>query len=511
MGAACHRVRGTIGALTGNWQPPAGRSSRLPEHADFALHARRRRKVVSAPLSVYICSVPDVSEIDLGRRARRLRVDTIVRLRWLAIAGQSVAVLFTYFVLGFDLPFGLCFLAIALSAWLNVGLRLRFPVSHRLDDGPASILLAYDVVQLSALLYLTGGLQNPFAILFLAPVMISATSLSPRRTLGLGVLTAASATVLAFRHLPLPWFAGAVLTLPFLYSVGIWVAVVLGTVFIGVYASRVAEEARRLSDALAAAELVLAREQHLSQLDGYAAAAAHELGTPLATITLVVKELASLMPKTGPVGEDLALVTQEVARCRAILGKLASLGNEEPHPHDDMTLGHLLEEAVEPHRNFGVNVRVDRHGDGPEPVCRRNPGMLYGLGNLIENAVDFARTEVRITATWTRERLEIAIEDDGPGFPAHILLRIGEPYVTSRGLDRRAKIDEDSGLGLGLFIAKTLLERSGAALATRNADPPASGAIVTLGWPRIAFERGRSRGDAVTRRPETSVKAAIAR
>jgi two-component system sensor histidine kinase RegB len=453
--------------------------------------------------------MPRVSAIDLGRRARRLRVDTIVRLRWLAIAGQSAAVVMTYAGFGFDLPFGLCFVAILLSACLNIGLRLRFPVNHRLEDGQTSILLAYDVLQLSALLYLTGGLTNPFSMLFLAPVMISATSLSPPRTLGLALLTVAAATVLALQHRPLPWYPGTQLAFPFLYTGGIWIAVVLGTAFIGVYASLVAEEARRLSDALAATELVLAREQHLSQLDGYAAAAAHELGTPLATITLVVKELASMV-SAGPLGEDIALLTQEVARCRAILGKLASLGNGEPHPVDDMTLGLLIEEVVGPQRNFGVNVVVERDGEGPEPVCRRNPGMLYGLGNLIENAVDFARLEVHIKASWTPDSLSIVIADDGPGFPADILLQIGEPYVTSRGLDRRAKFDEDAGLGLGLFIAKTLLERSGAVLATCNAVSPRSGAIVTLTWTRSAFERGRASGEAAAHGRAAPARAPIA-
>jgi two-component system sensor histidine kinase RegB len=453
--------------------------------------------------------VPEVSAIDLGRRARRLRLDTLVRLRWLAVTGQSAAVVVVRFGLGFKLPIELCFLVIGLSAVLNIGLRLRFPVSHRMDDGPASFLLAYDVLQLSALLYLTGGLQNPFSMLFLAPVMISATSLSPSRTTGLGILTVGSATVLAFLHWPLPWFPGATLALPFLYMGGIWGAIVLGTAFIGGYASLVAEEARRLSDALAATELVLAREQHLSQLDGYAAAAAHELGTPLATITLVAKDLSAHLPTTDTAAEDVALLLQEVGRCRAILGKLTSLGNEGSGPLDDMTLGHLLEEVVGPHRNFGVHVLISRQGEGAEPVCRRNPGMLYGLGNLIENAVDFARTQVRITATWTIEDLNIKIEDDGPGFPPDILQRIGEPYVTTRGLERRAKSDEDAGLGLGLFIADTLLERSGATLATRNAVPPRTGAIITLSWARIAFERGRAFSPAMAHGRDLPIRSAV--
>ena len=451
--------------------------------------------------------MPDLTDIDLGRPARRLRVETLSRLRWLAVGGQSAAVLFIYFGLGFPLPLMACLLMVALSGLVNIGLRLRFPVSHRLDDTPATVLLGYDLLQLSALLFLTGGLENPFSMLFLAPVMISAASLSPMRTLLLGGLTVAAATILVNWHLPLPWHPGQRLDLPFLFSAGIWVAVVLGVAFIGIYASRVAEEARQLSDALAATELVLAREQHLTQLDGLAAAAAHELGTPLATVTLVVKEMLQLVPAGGgkldscQIHDDLRLLDQEVRRCRTILGKLASLDGEKAGPLEELTLLHMLEEVVGPQRDFGVSVEVVEDALGPEPVCRRNPGILYGFGNLVENAIDFARSSVRIEARWTRDTVSVTIRDDGPGFAADILARVGEPYITSRGSGRRAKAEAGSGLGLGLFIAKTLLERSGATVSVANASPPATGAIVTVQWPRSSFERERIRGAGMRRPP----------
>ena len=433
-----------------------------------------------------------LSEVDLGRRARSLRVDTLVRLRWLAVAGQSAAVLTTHYGLGFNLPLGATLLAIGFSAWLNLGLRMHYPVSHRLDDRAAFALLAYDVIQLSCLLFLTGGLENPFSVLFLAPVMISAVSLSGPWTLGLTLIMVLAATGLAFVHLPLPWYADMALTLPIAYVGGIWLALVLGAAFIGVYALRVAEEARQLSDALAATELVLAREQHLTQLDGLAAAAAHELGTPLATITLVVNEMSKIAPLEGTLKEDIALLAQEAQRCRRILSKIASLGDETATMLDEMTLGHLLEEVVQPQRDFGVGVEVANSGVGHEPICRRNPGMLYGLGNLVENAIDFARSAVRIDAYWSNEAVRIAIADDGPGFSPDVLARVGEPYVTTRGPQRRSKSEEGAGLGLGLFIAKTLLERSGAVVSTANALPPETGARVIVSWPRSLFERGRA-------------------
>jgi two-component system sensor histidine kinase RegB len=440
-------------------------------------------------------TMADFIDIDLGRRSRRLRVDTLVKLRWLALFGQAIALVVTRFALGFSLPFGPCLLVVAVSAWLNIGLRLRFGHTDRLEDRPAAAMLAYDILQLTALLYLTGGIENPFSMLYLAPIMISAVSLSGRITFVLTLLMIACVSGLTLLHYPVPWFPGETLQLPFIYSAGIWTANVVSAAFIAVYASRVAVEARKLADALAATELVIAREQHLTQLDGLAAAAAHELGTPLATITLIVRDLAKQLPAAGPFEEDLTLLNEEVGRCRSILGKLTSLGDDSGTILDEMTLSVLLEEVVGPQRDFGVLITIAKNGEGKEPVCRRNPGILYGLGNLIENAIDFAASEVRISAQWNAGVVSVVIEDDGPGFSPDVVGRVGEPYVTTR-FDRRAKTEEGSGLGLGLFIAKTLLERSGATVATANFGPPKSGALVTITWQRAAFERG-VRGSAL--------------
>lgn len=432
----------------------------------------------------------DTLSAGFGRDARRLRLDTLVRLRWLAVAGQATAVTVVHFGLGFPLAFGQCFLIISASAWLNLALRIRYPASHRLGENAASFLLAFDILQLAALLHLTGGLQNPFSMLFLAPVLISATALPPERTLGLGMLAVGAASLLILLHRPLPWRPGETIDLPFLYVTGVWTAILLGVAFTGVYAWRVAEEARQLAQALAATELVLAREQHLSQLDGLAAAAAHELGTPLATIALVAKELDHQMPQDEAVAQDLKLLREQVERCRGILAKLTSLGTEEPGFLESMTLGHLVEEVVEPERSLGIAIDVEGRGEGPEPVCRRSPGLLYGLANLVDNAVDFADAKVRVDTSWTPDQVRIEIRDDGPGFAPEVLLRVGEPYVTTRGPDRRSDEVGGSGLGLGLFIAKTLIERSGAQLSFGNAVAPGSGAVVRIVWPRAAFERG---------------------
>src|SRR5450631_941118 len=416
----------------------------------------------------------ELINIDLSRRSRRLRVDTLVKLRWLALLGQVAALVVTYFVFRFSLPLGPCLLVIAASAWLNIGLRLRFGRIDRLEDAPAAAMLAYVILQLTALLYLTGGIENPFSMLFLAPIMISAVSLSGRITLVLTLLMIGAVSALTFRHYPLPWYPGEQLQLPLIYDAGIWVAIVLGAAFIAIYASRVAIEAR---------------EQHLTQLDGLAAAAAHELGTPLATITLIVRDLQKQLPASDPLEEDVNLLAQEAGRCRAILGKLTSLDGDGGDILDEMSLGLLIEEVAGPHRDFGVRISIDKNGQGPEPACRRNPGILYGLGNLIENAIDFAASEVRIGAQWNAARVTIGIEDNGPGFSPDVIGRLGEPYVTTK-TDRRAKSEEGSGLGLGLFIAKTLLERSGAAVKAENRAPPDTGAAITISWERADFEHG---------------------
>ena len=424
-----------------------------------------------------------------------MRLDTLVRLRWLAIAGQSAAVAIVHFGLAFPLPFGLCFFFIAVSGAVNAVLSIRYPASHRLGDDAATLLLGFDILQLAALLYLTGGLQNPFSMLFLAPVLISATALPPERTLILGLLAIGCATLLVIVHRPVPWSPER-LNLPFLYVTGIWTAILLGTAFTGVYAWRVAEEARQLSQALAATELVLAREQHLSQLDGLAAAAAHELGTPLATIALVAKELDLQAPKDPAVAEDIKLLREQVERCRGILAKLTSLGEDRTEILDAMKLGHLIEEVVAPQRSFDVSIEVRLKGEEPEPVGRRNPGLLYGLANLVDNAVDFAASMVLIEAAWTADQVRIEIRDDGPGFAPEVLLRVGEPYVTTRGAGQRGRGSDASGLGLGLFIAKTLIERSGAQLSFTNALPPRNGAVVRIVWPRAAFEGDGARSAA---------------
>jgi len=419
---------------------------------------------------------------------RNVRLDTLVRLRWLAAIGQTVAVLVVHYVFDFNLPLTACLLVIACSAALNLVLRLRFRPIQRLEPDRAAWLLAFDIIQLALLLFLTGGVENPFVFLFLGPVLISATALPPRMTLMLGALAALCATALVFFHLPLPWVSDEPLELPPIYLLGVWFSLLVALGVIGAYSWQIAEEARLLTDALAATELVLAREQHLSQLDGLAAAAAHELGTPLSTIAVVVRELERALEPTSPHSEDVKLLREQAQRCREILAKLTQL-SASSEPFDRSKLSALIEEVVAPHRNFGVAIDVALPADrAAEPVGEHNPAIIYGLGNLVENAVDFARERVDVAARWSDGEVVIAIADDGPGFAPEILDRIGEPYLTSRGRPPGGE-GEISGLGLGVFIAKTLLERTGAALTFANRAAPEHGASVRVRWRREDYER----------------------
>jgi two-component system sensor histidine kinase RegB len=423
-------------------------------------------------------------EPDDPTAVRSLRLQTIVRLRWLAVAGQSIAIIIVALWLRFPLPLIACFLLIALLAVVNIYLTLRYPPAHRLHPNAAFTLLGIDLAQLTALLFMTGGIANPFAPLVSVPVIISSASQPKWYSVGLALLAIAGITALAFSPYPLPWYGGVVLVVPPALMVGSWFAIVSTTAFAAFYAYRVSLEASELAEALAATELVLQREQHLSQLDGLAAAAAHELGTPLATISVVAKEMERELGQDPRFGEDVQLLRSQSERCRDILRRLTTLSsNDEAHMRY-LPLSSMIEEVLAPHREFDIKIRlVEPCGRKGEPVGNRNAGILYGLGNLVENAVDYAKSEVVVTVRHSADQVSVSIEDDGDGYAPDILSRIGEPYVT-----RRQRDDTAGGLGLGLFIAKTLLERSGASLSFENGGPDRPGARVSVEWPRALMD-----------------------
>jgi two-component system sensor histidine kinase RegB len=435
------------------------------------------------------------SRLALGTDTRP-RLQTIVRLRWVGVIGQIVALSFVYFVLGFDLPAGPCLIVIAVSAWVNVFLAIYYPGRHRLSVTFATTLLAYDIIQLASLLYLTGGIENPFTMLIVAPVIVSAAMLPLSSTIGLGMLALGSTALLTYYAMPLPWYPESALTNPMLYKVGIFSAVAASMPFLALYVWRLTKEGRQMSAALAATELVLAREQKLHALDGLAAAAAHELGTPLSTITLVTNELDRQMPKDSPHRDDILLLRSQAQRCREILQKLTRRPPDEDPLHSRLSVKEMLHEAAEPYMEARARVHIRANpvpgATGPEarqPVGARRPGVIYGLGNIIENAVDYAASRVEIGAEWDGQSVTVLIGDDGPGFKPEVIDTLGEPYVTTRaGVRRERSGKKVSGLGLGFFIAKTLLERSGARLHLENRPAPEHGALVRITWSMTAFE-----------------------
>ncbi|TCL73136.1 ActS/PrrB/RegB family redox-sensitive histidine kinase [Rhizobium sp. BK251] len=416
--------------------------------------------------------------------SRRLRLQTLVRLRWLAVAGQTVTVLIVAFWLKFGLPLTACAVLIGLLSAINFYLTIRFKPTHRLEPPAAFALLATDLLQLCALLFITGGLVNPFSVLVCVPVIISFASQPIRYSTVLITLAMICITILAFSPFPLPWFEGAELSVHSIMQLGLWCSIASTMSFAAFYAYRVSMEATQLADALSATELVLLREKHLSQLDGLAAAAAHELGTPLATISVVAKEMERELIHDERFREDILLLRSQSERCRDILRRLTTLSSEGEAHMSRLPLSSMIDEIIGPHREFGITVElVEKSPRRGEPVPNRNAGIMYGLGNLVENAVDYARSKVIVTVEYDSERVVVVIEDDGTGYSPDILTRIGDPYVTERQRDARA-----GGLGLGLFIAKTLLERSGATLLFENRLPENSGARIRVEWPRMLMD-----------------------
>jgi two-component system sensor histidine kinase RegB len=370
-----------------------------------------------------------------------------------------------------------------------------------MSEQDAAAHLAFDICQLTAMLSLTGGIENPFTLLYMAPVVISASNLSLGATLGLAMLVFGSVSWIAFFHWPLPWDPEAPLLLPPLYIAGNWISLSLGIGFCLIYAWRTADEARRMQAALAATQSALSREQRLSDLGALAAATAHELGTPLGTIAVVARELERDMSPDNKWIEDVRLLRGQAERCREILSQLSQQDTEEDNISKRLPLAALIDEIADPHRGFGIDINVNILTEGSLTVVRA-PEVMHGLGNLIENAVDFAQTRVDISAEWTDTLVTLTIIDDGTGFDTEIITRLGEPYVTSRSggdTPRPANSNDTThaeghaGLGLGFFIAKTLLERIGSEMSFGN--QPGAGAKIRLNIPRKSLENvARNRG-----------------
>ena len=414
-----------------------------------------------------------------------IRLRTLVLLRWVAIGGQLAAVIVAQELLALRIEAQLAYMVIGLSVLANVFATLVYPENKRLTQNEILAILLFDVVQLSFLVSLTGGLGNPFALLILAPVTVAATVLRLRWTLLVGGAAAVLVTAQRWLYFPLRDADGNALAPQPLFAAGFWIAIITGIVFLGLYNRRVTNEMRSMSQALLATQAALAREQKLTDLGGVVAATAHELGTPLATIKLAAGELAQELE--GAHREDAELIAAQADRCTEILRSMGRAGKDDRHLRR-APLSAVLREAASRHEDRGKAIEVD---PGPEdPLVERRPELLHGLRNIIENAVDHARGRVALLQEVGPRGLRITVQDDGPGFPPHAIGNLGEPFLRGRG---KAK-----GLGLGLFIAVTLLRRTGAAVRAENAG---GGARVTIDWPPGALEPAQKRGDPLGENP----------
>jgi len=427
------------------------------------------------------------------KRSNWIRLRSLILLRWLAIIGQLAAITVAQRMYHLQLELGLCYLAVGVSVISNLLAIFVFPENKRLSEVENFLMLLFDLLQLAFLLFLTGGLHNPFSILLLGPVTISASVLGLRSTLIIGGTAIILVTLLALYHLPLRTEQGVTLTIPDVFVFGNWAAVIIATVFMGLYSRRLSQEINIMSDALNATQAALAREQKLTDLGGVVAAAAHELGTPLATIKLTSSELIEELDAFPDLRDDAALIREQADRCRDILRDMGRAGKDDLHLRQ-APLNAVLNEAAEPHMQRGKEMHF-REGPQPgegvqQPSILRKPEVIHGLRNLIQNAVDFARANVWIETSWSEETISVRILDDGRGFPPHLIGRIGDPFMRWRRAGTQSPSrPEYEGMGLGLFIAKTLLERSGAQLRFANGSgaygqPGPRGAVVEVIWPR---------------------------
>jgi two-component system, sensor histidine kinase RegB len=445
-----------------------------------------------------------------------VRLRTLILLRWMAIAGQLAAIAVADRVYGMQVPLGLCYMAVGVAIVANIFSVTLFPENKRLSEGEAFLTLLFDLTQLSFLILLTGGLTNPFALLVLVPVTISASALRLRSTVLLGAAAIFLISVAAFWNMPLRFADGTALAVPRIFEFGFWLSIVIGILFLGLYSRRVATEIRAMSRALLATQMALAREQKLTDLGGVVAAAAHELGTPLATIKLVSAELMEELRDNPDLLEDARLIRDQADRCRDILRDMGRAGKDDLHLRQ-APLSAALREAAEPHMARGKLVEFSfgpvEGSPDRQPTILRRPEIIHGLRNLVQNAVDFARSTVWIEGEWTDRTLTVRIVDDGEGFPPNSIGRIGDPFLRFHRPEAPSGARPGyEGMGLGLFIAKTLLERSGADLTFANATDPflapedrpeRCGAVVEAVWNLADLVAPAGAGLGQNRRIET--------
>ena len=415
----------------------------------------------------------------LFRTKENLNLDknTLTILRYIAIFGQFFAVNLVYFYLSLPFPIELTYIIILIGLLTNLYLQFGIKI-NQLKDLYAAIFLVYDLIQLSILLYLTGGIFNPFTLLLIIPAIVSSTFLSMGTTIILGIITSLLLLMISFFYLPLPGENMNLLHFPDFYKIGIVISILIGLIFLSYFGIRFAGETKKRSEALNKLQEVISKEYELESLGGQAAAAAHSLGTPLATISVVAKELKKEIGNNSELTKDIDLLISQTKRCSEILKQISKKQIEEDIFLSLIKFEDLLEEIIVSFKETSskkINLQVDN--DLNKIAIQRTPEIIYGLRNFIGNAVKFSKSKVKIDLISNQKIIEIKINDDGPGIPEDIINKIGEPYIKSKSKELSA----NSGLGLGTFLGKTLLERQNAKLLfRRNSD--LGGALVIISW-----------------------------
>ena len=399
-------------------------------------------------------------------------IDTraVIAIRWLALAGQTIALVIVAFGFSFAGAFQSAFGLVAVGAAINLWQSWRSRYQTVTSRPELLLALSFDVIQLSGLLYLTGGMANPFAMLLLAPIVVSAALLDFRATVYLVLLVAFCAIMITHFYLPLP-FSETDFVLPALYLSGLFTALLVSSVFIGFYVWYLADKARQANAALAAMQLLLERDRRATVLGSLAAAAAHKLGSPLNTIAVISHDMkAALKGKidgNDEILQDVRLLNAEVERCRTILTELDRDAQTENLARDvALPVSQMIRALLDPKLTelYG-RVRFNTHASGEirEPHAKPLPDLKYALETLLDNADDFAASYIDVTIGWSDEAIEIEISDDGPGFTPAVLSRFGQPWNSSRE-------GSDGHKGLGLFLAMTLIEGLGGQMSIANED-----------------------------------------
>tara|TARA_B100001059_G_scaffold235175_1_gene279980 strand:- start:285 stop:1571 length:1287 start_codon:yes stop_codon:yes gene_type:complete len=415
----------------------------------------------------------------LFRTKENLNLDkgTLTILRYIAIFGQFIAVNIVFFYLNLKFPIKESYIIIFFGLTTNLFLQFKIKV-NQLKDTYASLFLLYDLFQLSALLYLTGGILNPFSILLIIPTIVSSTFLSMGTTIILGVITSFLLFVLSFTYLPLPGIDSNIFDVPNFYKQGILIAILIGLVFLSYFGIRFSGETKKRSEALNKLQEVISKEYELESLGGQAAAAAHSLGTPLATITVVAKELKKEIGNDKEFSKDIDLLVSQTKRCSEILKQISKKQIEEDYFLSTVKFEDLLEEIIDSFKETSSkDIKLTVTNDQNKININRTPEIIYGLRNFIGNAVKFSKSKVKVNLKSDEKLIEIKINDDGPGIPEDIIEKIGEPYIKSKSKE----LSSNSGLGLGTFLGKTLLERQNAQLLFRQ-NSELGGALVIITW-----------------------------